>query len=95
MDKFEATKYNLSNEITFNNNEHMIDIIINKINDELIEKNRKSSHVAPITKQLKISKEATTPNDIFKMIDELRKQKNLKRLSKAKPEERKQFQQDS
>jgi hypothetical protein len=51
MDKFEATKYNLSNEITFNNNEHMIDIIINKINDELIEKNRKSSHVAPITKQ--------------------------------------------
>jgi|LakMenE18May11ns_1017448.scaffolds.fasta_scaffold5067809_1 hypothetical protein len=51
MDKFEAAKYNLSNEITFENTAHMIDIIINKINDELIEKNRKSSHVVPVTKQ--------------------------------------------
>lgn len=74
IDKFEAAKYNLSNETTFNDNAHMIDCVINKINDDLIEKTRgKKSVNAPVTKQAKVSKEAQTPMDVFKMIDVLRK----------------------
>ena len=87
MDKFEAAKFNLAREIQGQDTIFLIDRVISKIQEDLLA-NAKKINVAKSKPITKTDKNADSPQETLKFIEEMRQKKVETLIRNAKPEER-------
>lgn len=92
LDKWEAAKFNLQTQTQGADQTYVIDQVIRKINDDLLDskKDVKMNKAKPAAmKGSDKSGQGLTPTDVFRLIDQYRGQKLSQQMSKMTIEERK------
>ena len=90
MDKYEATKFNMQQELQGADHTYMIDQVISKINEELMASSRKDSRLQKSKPTFNAEKRTDiSPAEILKLIDVMRQQKIARQMKDMTPEEKK------
>lgn len=90
MDKYEAAKFNSTQELQGADHTYMIDQVIIKINEELMASLRKDSRLQKSKPAFNAEKRTDfSPAEILKLIDVMRQHKLSQQMGKMTPEEKK------